>query len=219
LPNGFNLTPDAQPPYQDTIYTLYTQFDYAFSPATRLIVGGQGVKTQEQDWHFTPRLGLTHQFDQHFSAKLLYSEAYRAATQVERNIELFVIHGNPALSPETVGTFDARVFYRQDDQQYSLTYFHSRQQELIVRDFLPGQAAQSFFNAGELTLQGVELEGKWSLAERWFLTGSLSYFALNLYVYNLWDQAVYVPEINSMNVNSVPVKAGRSAYAGIKLRF
>lgn len=170
------LLPDAQPPYAEEVYTLYTQADYQLNPHTQLTIGAQSVKNPGLDWRFIPRLGLIHQFGQGFGGKLLYSEAYRAATQVERNIHFPVILGDPALEPETVHTFDAQLFYQRDRHQASLTYFHSRQQSLIDRrPVASGSLQQVFFNGGELTLQGLELEGKTVPAEQWYWTGSVSY--------------------------------------------
>ena len=298
---------NAQPPYDEKIYTLYTQLDYQLSANTQLTVGMQGVKNPNLNWEFIPRFGVIQQFGNGFGGKLLYSEAYRAATQVERNINLPIIQGNSALEPETVHTFDAQLFYHHQRHQASLTYFYNRQQALIDRlSLVPGEVKQAFFNKGELTLQGIELEGKTMPTNQWYLTGSLSYqknendvgikdytlvpnwlfklgvsyqfpesglvlglfdtyvsqapdanvrnskrvlvnpvpqayhlvtfnleyplgklaglgekhnLVLNAYVYNLLDEAIYAPEINSFHVNSVLTKSERASYIGIKLKF
>jgi outer membrane receptor for ferrienterochelin and colicins len=166
--------PERQPSYHDLIALFYTQFDYTFD-RTRLTIGGQMVKNPKQNWYFVPRLGLSHEITPNFSAKLLYSEAYRAATQVERNVQLPALQGTPDLAPEKVGTFDAQLFYHQDQGQISLTYFRSQQKDLITRGLLPGESRRRHFNLGSLTLHGIELDGKFSPEERWFITGSLTY--------------------------------------------
>jgi outer membrane receptor for ferrienterochelin and colicins len=305
LPTRPLIDPAPQPPYNDTIYMMYSQLDYKPNAQTQLTVGGQVVKNPKQDWKFIPRLGLVHRFNSNWGGKLLFSEAYRAASQVERNINLPVVRGNPLLSPETVQTLDAQIFYQHDKHQTSLTYFNSLQKDLIVRYAVPNSLAHQHSNQGELKVQGLELETRFSPSDHWFLTGSLTYqqnknnagqqdftlapnwlakagisykfssgttvslfdiyvgasadsrirnllnlmvnpnpsayhlatlnishpigkmlgleasqkMLLNAYVYNLFNEDIYAPEINSLNINSVPAKAGRSAYLGLQYQF
>jgi len=298
---GGKLLINAQPAYEENIYTIYSQLNYQFTKNTQITLGGQSVKNPEQNWHFIPRIGLVHQFNSALGAKLLYSEAYRAATQVERNIRLPIVEGNPHLQPETVDTFDAQVFYLQEDYQFSLTYFHSRQEALILRQRIPSIPRQQHFNEGKVTLQGIEFESKYIPFKHWYLTGSITYqenksgegvedytlapnwllktgisytftngielglfntyvsqapevnvrnpnslninptakaynlttlnlnmplnkhqqkgFELNAYIYNLLDEDIYTPEINTAVINTVPAKAGRSAYVKLRYRF
>lgn len=163
------------PNYNETYYTIYSQLNASITPTTQFIIGGQGVKNPAQTWQFIPRLGLIHQFNKRLGTKLLYSEAYRAATIVERNINSPRVLGNPALTPETVRTFDAQLYYQYDKQQLSLTLFHSQQEDLIVRYPVPEQRQQGHFNEGKLVLRGIELEGKFTLDKNWFFTISLTY--------------------------------------------
>lgn len=299
------IEPTPQPSYDDVIYLAYTQLDYKPNSRTQVTVGGQVVKNPKQDLKFIPRLGLVHHLTPNWGGKLLLSEAYRAASQVERHINHPVVRGNPALLPETVQTLDAQIFYQHKKQQMSLTYFHSRQRDLIVRRAVPNSMAHEHFNQGELTIQGLELEARFSPSERWYLTGSLTYqqnendvgqkdftlaprwlakagvsyqfasgttfslfdtyvsaaadplirnpftkivnpevaayhlatlnvsypigkilgwrsaqkLTLNAYVYNLLDEKIYAPEINSLGINSVPAKSGRSMYLGFQYQF
>lgn len=43
--------------------------------------------------------------------------------------------------------------------------------------------------------------------------------ALELYGYNLLDQAVYQPEFVGQRINTIPARAGRSVYMSLVWRF
>ena len=85
-----------------------------------------------------------------------------------------MLQGNPDLEPETVTTFDAQYFYYTKNLQWALTYFHSKQNNLITR-INAGPA--TYTNANELELSGVELEWKWLPYEvsKFFVTGSITH--------------------------------------------
>jgi len=161
--------------YYATLYTLYTQADYKLTDKIKMILGGQWVQPEGISSSFVPRLGLIYQFNKKLGVKFLYSEAYRTAFEIEKSVQTAVIQGNPDLQPETIKTYDFQVFYDTNHHQFSATYYHSTQQDLIAAISLPKQAQLNFINMGERTIQGIELESKWVPNEKFFLTGSLTY--------------------------------------------
>jgi outer membrane receptor for ferrienterochelin and colicin len=174
-PSGERL-PNLVPDYDETVSTVYAQMDYRLDDHTRFSLGGQGVHHQESGWRLIPRLGLVHHFEEGFGVKLLYSEAYRSPSQVERNVDLPVVKGNPLLESETVHTADVQLFYQQAGGHASLTWFHNRQNNLIIRrPAQPNQPVSHHYNEGELVVRGVEFEAEAILRQRWYLTGSLTY--------------------------------------------
>jgi len=301
-PLGPLNNPPPQPPYKDTIYMIYSQLDYTPNPNTQWTIGGQVVKNPNQDWKFIPRLGVVHHFTKSYGGKLLFSEAYRAASPVERDIQLPVVYGNPLLAPETVQTLDAQLFYQHAELQASLTYFYTRQRDLIVRrPIAPNSIAQYHFNQDQVNISGLELETRFTPLKGWYVTGSLTYqknenkagkedvtlapnwlaklgisyqfssgatfsafdsyvgaapevptslplnphpdahhlitvtmqypfgqwlglkksqdILLNAYLYNVLDEKIYAPEVNTRSVNSIPSRSGRSVHLGFQYQF
>ncbi|WP_353570432.1 TonB-dependent receptor [Candidatus Albibeggiatoa sp. nov. BB20] len=161
--------------YYETLYTLYTQADYKLNDKTKLILGGQFVQPEGISSSFMPRLGLIYQFSERLGIKILYSEAYRTAFEIEKAAQSPVIQGTPDLKPETIKTYDFQVFYNTKHYQFSTTYYHSTQRDLITALPLPNQARLYYDNIGETTIQGIELESKLMPSEQFFLTGSLTY--------------------------------------------
>jgi len=158
------------PSYHNFLYTLYTQADYQLTEQTKLVVGGQAVKPDQLDWSIVPRLGVTHRVSDHLSLKALYSQAYRAASQFEKSAFVpSIIVGNPALQPETVTTFDLQLLYHTTTSELTLTYFNSRQEDLVT------QLMASYANQAEMRFQGLELEGQLMPIDDLYLVSSLTY--------------------------------------------
>ncbi|TAN49728.1 MAG: hypothetical protein EPN21_10865 [Methylococcaceae bacterium] len=156
-------------------YSLYTQVDYQVSDALKLTAGGQAIKTRQEAWGAVPRAGVIYHFNRESGVKVLYGEAFRAPFQFENNIDVpGVLIGNASIRPETVGTLDLQAFYHGAHHQLALTYFNSLQSELIGRIPTPDGITNTFTNKGELSIQGVELEGKLAWDD-WFLTSSATY--------------------------------------------
>lgn len=190
LHNGSNLllgsivsrltgaTPGAIAPvedWQDIWWSLYAQYDYQVKDWMKLTLGGQYNKTEENS-KFVPRLGSVMQFTPTLGMKLLYGEAYRSPTTAEKGVNIPAINlfGNPSIKPETIQTVDIQFYYHKDSRQAALTFFRSRQRDLITR-FTSDAGIISFRNEGEVTIKGIELEGKSVFYEDWFFTGGLSY--------------------------------------------
>lgn len=163
-------------PYWDNyLYGAYAQVEYLLGE-TRFIGGAQYNKSESVPERALPRLGLIHTFTNNTGAKLMYAQAFRApyALEVETNIVFpaIVLSGNSELDHERVTTLDAQLFYHAEHLQASLTWFRSKQQDLILRTLTtPGPPAEvTFRNAGELKIEGLEFESKWIPTHHWFLT-------------------------------------------------
>jgi outer membrane receptor for ferrienterochelin and colicin len=163
------------PSYHETSYTLYTQADYQLTEATKFILGGQALKSPNLAWSFVPRIGLIHRFLEDFSLKILYSQAYRAAYPFEKTVASSSITGNPLLKPETVTTLDLQLLYKKKDYEFALTYFNSKQQDLIATSFDPKAIMFSYANQGKVDFHGIELEGKLMPVEHLYVVSSLTY--------------------------------------------
>jgi len=156
---------------------FYAQYEHQYH-ATKYIIGAQYNESQNGYHEAVPRLGLIHHFSDQYGFKALYGQAFRAPYMLERDIELSIpalsLQGDKGLDPEIVTTWDLQFFYTSDALSTTATLFHSKQTNLIVRDPVAPNTFV-FTNKGELTIKGVELEGKYAVGNHWFFTGNYSY--------------------------------------------
>jgi outer membrane receptor protein involved in Fe transport len=155
-------------------YTLgaYAQAEYNHSDWLKLISGVQFNKPDDIDGNYSPRFAAIANFDNGWGVKLLYGEAFREGSPNERFVVAPSIVGSPTLKPETIETYDAQLFYKDKNKSFSLTYFHSEQQDLITR---VGVAPQQIVNSGEITYEGIELEGSYEFGNGLSFIGNVSY--------------------------------------------
>ncbi|OQW93304.1 MAG: hypothetical protein BWK79_11850 [Beggiatoa sp. IS2] len=158
-----------------TSYSLYAQGQYQWTNSLNLIAGGQVVKPVGITWEMIPRLGMVYQFSPNFGVKMLYSQAFRTSIYEEKFGSINILIGNPQLTPETITTTDLNLFYNTENYQLSATYFHSQERDLILKVPVSNANSTTYANAGKITFDGVELEGKVKPTERLFLTSSLTY--------------------------------------------
>ncbi len=177
--NNFNGSLKSQdiPEYDNYWYTLYTQIDHELWQGLKLTVGGQAVKAGQIAWQFVPRAGVTYHHQQGWGAKALYGEAYRAAYANESDINVpNTFRGNPQLNPETIKTFDMQLFYQKHNHYIAATYYHSLEQNLIVRTLPTASSLATFVNGMAMSFQGLELQSKSKLFdERLLFVSSLTY--------------------------------------------
>ncbi len=282
----------------------YAEIAYTPVEHLKLTAGVQWNKADNQTSNISPRFGATYSFNDHWGSKLLYGEAYRSAYASERFLNTANLQGNPGLKPETITTTEAQLFYHSTNHYAALTYYHSKVKSIILRQRLAGPLF-TFVNAGAITFEGVELEGKAMLTDALSLLGSATYqqnkddaglkdstftpnlmaklglnyeflhgHSLSLFdtyfgkptptrdvdpttadvnpepgayhlvsakvtfslshlleasdaldgtfsisVDNLLDKAIYYPEINRKNINSIPIYSGRAVYGTLRLTF
>lgn len=157
--------------YNENWYRGYAQADYAPTDWLSVIAGVQFNKVPDVAINFSPRLALVSNFGSSgFGAKLLYGQAFRSASAVERGFirPSGVVLGQIDLAPETVATFEPQLFYASSKSSFSVNYFHSQAENLIRRNDV-------YENTSGVTSQGYEFEGKYSPFESLYLTGSFTY--------------------------------------------
>lgn len=151
----------------------YLQADYQMTDWLKLIGGLQYNNPDDVASDYSPRLAAIFKLNKEWDLKLLYGEAFRQATTVERVLNVpGVVVGDFGLSPETIKTFDAQILYSGSRGSFSATYFRSKHEELITR---VGTAPQQIVNAGEIEYQGIELEGKFDIGHGLNFIGNMSY--------------------------------------------
>jgi outer membrane receptor for ferrienterochelin and colicin len=155
-------------------YTLgaYAQIEYKYDNWLKIIGGFQYNKPDQAKGNFSPRFAAIADFGKGWGGKLLYGEAFREASPIERFIVAPSVIGTPTISPETIGTYDAQIFYNDKNKSFSFTYFHSDQKDLISR---VGTGQQQIVNSGEIIYDGFEIEGTYSFNNSLSLLGNISY--------------------------------------------
>jgi outer membrane receptor protein involved in Fe transport len=154
---------------------FYGQVDHRFNPKVKVIGGLQANKIAGVDLNVVPRAGLIWNPVAPVTVKALYSSAFRAPSINETRLNHPGLAGNPALRPETVGTFDLGVAYQGERILAGVTVFRSRQSDSIVVD--TSTPRWSYQNLGEATFAGFEFEGKYYAGRHLFVLGSYSYQA------------------------------------------
>ena len=153
-------------------FSAYLQADYWLFEWLKVIGGLQYNKPEDISGDLSFRLAAVTHFNDNWGMKLLYGQAFRNASPIERYVVAPTILGNPSLQPEQIDTFDAQLFYNGSMGSFSFTYFHSTQSDLITR---VGLIPQTFANTGEVDYDGIELEGKLVLGHGFEFIGNLSY--------------------------------------------
>lgn len=174
-----NLESNARqiPYYNEDVFSLYGQTGYQLLDSLKILGGGQVIKFSGNDVSVVPRAAVTYVLSPQVGFKALYSKAFRAPAQSERNLipvdpTRVLTRGNPALTPETVSTIDLQGYYHARAFQASATLFYSRQINLIQPFLTAGLPV--YANAGNQTFKGVELEGKWIPHPQWTLQANMT---------------------------------------------
>lgn len=153
-------------------WSSYGQAEYRPLDWLKLVAGIQMNKPDNVKKDFSPRFAAVMNLNKNWGAKLLYGEAFRSAHFAETSYDASFLIGNPDLSPEKIATSEAQIFYHNNKYDASLTYFHSEMEDIITRI---GFGPATFNNSGELTYDGLELEGKARLNHNWSIDGNIFY--------------------------------------------
>ncbi len=155
--------------------SVYTQIDYTPFEQLKLIAGVQANKIERIPVNVVPRAGVILTITPELGVKALYGQAFRGPSAFETSINVpGVLLGNPDVTPELIGTFDAELFYKKENVQLSLVYFNSNQSNLMIQGLRSGLEPK-YRNEGTFRSQGVEFEGKYAPTEQLYILGSASY--------------------------------------------
>jgi outer membrane receptor for ferrienterochelin and colicin len=173
--------------HKQNSFSGYLQADYRWSWC-KLIGGIQLNKVAEFDLDFNPRAGLIIYPLENVNFKALYSTAYRAPSLDELYLDHPTMRGQMVsrlsgdhekernLTPEKVNTIDMGINYQDDVVQFGLNGFQSRMKNLIIQDRDPSRyAIPTWDNIGEVTIFGLECEGKYYLSKELLFEGSILY--------------------------------------------
>lgn len=160
--------------YKSERNSIYAQFDYRFSPNTKVTLGAQRNKAEKLDANISPRIALIHKFHESWSMKALLSEAYRSSYGTEIGFQASFLQGNPKLKPESIQTAEFQLIYSSPKATISSTIYHSETDELIGRERINGNT--TFVNIEqEIYYKGIEFEGRWAITPNLQFHGNASY--------------------------------------------
>jgi len=162
------------PKYSETSYSLYAEVHIKPLDQLNITFGLQANRPKDLDTDIINRIGLVYHFNKASGIKLQASGAFRAPVPFEKGLaDPPVLKGNPDLEPETATTYEIQYFYYTENLQWTLTYFNTRQEDLITRT---GSGSTTYTNANELELDGFELDWKWLPfhSPKLYITGSVT---------------------------------------------
>ncbi|MBN1602889.1 MAG: TonB-dependent receptor [Chitinispirillaceae bacterium] len=139
-----------------------------------------------------PRAGLIIYPFENINIKALYSTAYRAPSINELYLDFSEMKGQMVprssatdpngarqpygLDPEKVHTFDLGLNYADKNVQFGINGFHTQMKNLIFQDRDTSHYAKpTWDNLGEITIFGLECEGKYYVTKEWLFEGSFLY--------------------------------------------
>ncbi|MBN1576550.1 MAG: TonB-dependent receptor [Chitinispirillaceae bacterium] len=180
-------------------FSGYGQIDYRWGWC-KVIGGIQANKVRVKDStgnvdnfkaDFNPRGGLILYPFEHVNIKALYSTAYRAPSINELYLDHPEMKGktmgvisdmwtgdktnNGTLKPEKVHTFDVGANYQDDKVQFGVNGFHSRMKNLIFQERTGRWVKPTYENISEVSIFGLECEGKYYLTREFLFEGSMLY--------------------------------------------
>lgn len=160
--------------YKTQRKSAYAQFDYQLLGSSKIIVGAQWNKPENADSKLSPRLGLIHRFNSHWSAKILYGEAFRSPYGSELYFQSGFLLGEPDLKPEVIQTTEVQLNLEDEFMRLGLTLYHSETTDSIGRSDALG--TNTFVNlADEVTFNGAEFEADIRIDSDWRMQGNFSF--------------------------------------------
>lgn len=171
------LQPFMTPQWRKVNY-LYVQDEWNFAKDWTLTAGLRRDKFSDFGATTNPRLALVWDAALDLTVKLLYGQAFRAPAFSEQySINNPVARGNPNLLPETVKTTEAAFSWQaRRDTQVNLSLFQYRMKDIIRTVTNPvANTGTTYFNTGEQTGHGGELEAVWDAARSLRLAGNYSW--------------------------------------------
>ena len=153
---------------------IYAQGDYRATDWLKLTAGLQVNQPKGINKDISPRFAAVLNLNKEWGAKLLYGQSFRTAFGAISFNNNAVFTGNPNLEPEKLETYEAQLLYHPANYDFALTYYNSTMTDTHERQVVGGVTTVRN-SSNDITLQGIEFEGKARLSDEWNLTGSLSY--------------------------------------------
>ncbi|MFY0700937.1 MAG: TonB-dependent receptor [Bermanella sp.] len=140
----------------------YAQSIWHLSPLHQLSFGLRYDNSDSVSSHWSPRVGWVISVDENNVIKLLYGEAFRAASLNEMaNPESPIIKGNPDLNHEVIKTYD--VIYQHIQSQFNFQvggYYNQYTDPINIQ--LNENSIREYTSGNDSDGYGLEFEGNWN---------------------------------------------------------
>jgi outer membrane cobalamin receptor len=179
-------TPSKPRMLTDELLSAYAQAQWQLRQDLELTAGVRGDHSTVYDDVLTPRSGLVYQ-NGDLTAKVLYSEAYRAPKPWDYSFGI----GNTALEPEEIASYEGTLGYQFGTHLYAgVSLYRNEIDNLLTFDVVDDR----WENRGEATTDGIEVSMDYTW-HQW-----IAYFN---YTFNdAEDEAgVSIPEIAEHDAN------------------
>lgn len=148
-----------------TVVGWFAQLQYALTERVELTAGLRDDRYSDSGGHLSPRLGLVWQASAQDSAKLLYSEAFRAPSRLEISSTSSTFLGNPNLLPEVAKTTELIWLRSLAAGQISATLFQADIANAITEVVTP--SLQRAWVNGKARRAGLELDTLLQIDRSW----------------------------------------------------
>lgn len=159
--NGAILPPS---PYQENYTTtnmaLYSQVQYQILENLKTVVGLRFEDNSDTKTNFNPRLGLNYHYSSDTSLKLLYSEAYRSPTFLEKYANASgILLGDKDLRREHVSTAEVSIDTKiNKNNSLQVTLYHTLLHDEITRRATGNGTETEYYNSDGIETYGAEVE-------------------------------------------------------------
>ncbi|QEL56628.1 TonB-dependent hemoglobin/transferrin/lactoferrin family receptor [Chromobacterium paludis] len=159
-------------------YKMRTQPDQAYANS-----GGQAVPSFS-DGAFSPKLGLSMPFAEHYTGFAQLSSGFRAPPFDDANMAFvnraygYQVIANPNLKSETSRGVELGLKGKWERFDFGLTAYANRYRDFIEQQSLGmqnGLLTYQYQNIGRVDIKGAEARAGWRVAPGWQLNGSVAY--------------------------------------------
>lgn len=162
--------------FQDHWNSQYVQLEWQPINWLKLVGGMQRNDSEHFKVGYSPRAGAIFTPHEKWGAKLLYGQAFRAASATEAFFTIEnVITPDSLIAPETIATLEGQIYYNGNASKASATIYRSRIEDIIGRISNPSGPGLLITNTGVQTFKGIEFEGNKELGGGWSLQGSANF--------------------------------------------
>lgn len=143
-----------------------------FGPLEAAIDRPEEVRSESR---FTPSINLQYDLSDSMMVFATLSQGYKAGGFSDR------VSADPIASiqfEEEINNaveFGMKGVFLGGSLELNTTVFHMQIDDLQVSSSIPGTVAFQVQNAAKAISQGIEMDGRWSLSERWLVGGNLAY--------------------------------------------
>lgn len=162
----------AQDPHE--FFGAYTQALYQVNDAQQLNIGLRYDYTDSDSGHWSPRLGWVSNIDDNNTFKILFGQAFRAASLSEMaSPDSPILKGDPGLRHEVIETLDLIYMYQDSNLNLQAGAYYNHYDDPIIIILNP-QSIRQYVNGSESESYGIEFEMNYELMDDTWLRIALS---------------------------------------------